>query len=119
MIANPYYLWPHHGDETYELSAGLSIGGTDDAVPIETLPSETATAVREAIGAYETDAEPPVYENRGEIPTDGLGYEWGRAVVTVNGTDYVVTISERDRSPPVSPRVRSFAQRWDSLLRWR
>lgn len=111
LIANPYYLWPHHGDEQYELRVGVTAGGTEEnSVPIETLPSETATAVETAIEAYETDTAPPVYEGRDAIPTTGLKYDSGRPAVTVNDTDYVVLINKQDRSPPLlseSPFIRA------------
>ncbi|WP_224214637.1 hypothetical protein [Natrinema longum] len=110
MIANPYYFWPHHGDEAYELEVGEPIGGADDAVPIESLPSETARAIDEALEAYESDAEPPVYESRADVPTDGIPSESGRPAVRADGTDYVLMISEVDRSPPLlpeSPLVRA------------
>lgn len=103
LLMNPYYLWPHHGVDAYELGVGQPLSETDSPTPIEDLPPETAAAVDEAVEAYEGDGERPMFEGQDAVPTDGLSWDDGRPTVAVDGTTYVVIVDGVDRSPPLLP----------------
>ncbi|ELZ00657.1 hypothetical protein [Natrialba asiatica] len=118
LLVNPFYLWPHHPD-AYELRAGEVdiVSEPTTVVPIDSLPTETAVAVKGAIetadaaddlpdGWYHEDQggghDWPRYGSRESVPTDGL-FEHTAEVVTADDTTYTLSIVKMDRSPPLLP----------------
>jgi len=104
LIVNPFYLWPHHGEDAFAVSTNEVRSVSGDPINVSTLPSETETFVKSLIERTEVGGgEPAVFEERSDIPTDGLSETEPWPLVSHDGETYRIVTEQVERSPPFLP----------------
>lgn len=102
FIFNPYYLWPHHGDNDFEVTAHRTDEPPDEAIPLSELPSATKDFVNRVI-TRSSNGESVRVESRESFPSQGLSWGDTQPIVSKDGQSYRLDIDRLERTPPVLP----------------
>lgn len=102
LLFNPYYLWPHHGDEAFAVSAHAVDEPQSEATPVSDLPPATADFVERVI-TRSASGETTAVDSRDSFPSQGLLWADTQPVVSRDGQTYRLDIDHLERSPPVFP----------------